>query len=196
MGRMTVLLAAGRSRGCGAGGVPPRLASQALESLNPVARRGISSAAARLGRLQPPARSSRSIDRRPQREAVTMRRRWLAAAAVVAALSVGSLAPAAPDSPAKPAVDALRKQESVARGKAADEMLAVARAFSGSAAYDDARQALAVALALNPDNASAKGDLAKIKAKQGKPPAAAVAAGREKRTKALAKCADLLAPVA
>jgi hypothetical protein len=101
-----------------------------------------------------------------------------------------------PPPPTAPAADALAQKETTARGKAADEMAALAKSCASYSAYDDARQAYAKAIALNPQNAAFTAELAKLKGKKNAPQKGALAQIGDRRTKSLAKCADLLAPVA
>jgi hypothetical protein len=116
----------------------------------------------------------------------------------VCALTWAVPAAAAPDAPAPAAGPpaALLQKETAARAKAADEMAAFAKFCEGGADFDSARQAYAMATALNPENKVFKTNLDRMKGKKSAPSAAVVPQIAERRTKSLAKCADLLAAAA
>src|SRR5258705_5813707 len=97
-----------------------------------------------------------------------MRVRWTSALAVVL-LALSGVAPAQPDDPPAAAPTPLQQKEMAARGKAAEEMIALARFCATSSAYDDARTALAKAAALDPKSEAVKTELEKIKDKKGAP---------------------------
>jgi hypothetical protein len=102
-----------------------------------------------------------------------------------------------PPAPAQPSDDeAPAQKEKDARAKAADEMAAVARFAAELSAYDDARRAFARAAELSPTAGAFKADLDGLKEKKAAPGKGAAAKIADKRTKALAKCAELLAPAA
>jgi hypothetical protein len=100
----------------------------------------------------------------------------------------------ADDPPASP----LSPKEIAARQKAADELAAFAKSCAMYSAWDDARQAYAKAIALSPPGAGdpLKAEAEKLKDKTGAPAAGAAAGVADRKTKCLAKCADLLAPAA
>jgi hypothetical protein len=117
---------------------------------------------------------------------------------VVVASGLAGTAAAQPDTPPAPppAVAALLQKETAARLKAADEMAGLARFCEVNADYDTARQAYAKAVAFNPQAKLAKADLARMKGKKSAPSKTAVPLIADRKAKSLAKCADLLAPVA
>ena len=128
-----------------------------------------------------------------------MRIRTLALLVVVAVGLAGSASAhpdAAPPAPAPAPPTALQLKETAARLKAADEMCSLARFCEVNADYDTARQAYATAIALNPQAKLAKADLARMKGKKSAPKKTAVPLIADRKSKSLAKCADLLAPIA
>jgi hypothetical protein len=124
----------------------------------------------------------------------------LPSAAVVVCMAALLAAPerarSDPPSPAQPGDDAPAQKESAARTKAADELAAVARFAEGLSAYDDARQAFARAAALSPTADAFRTDLDALRGKKAAAAKGAAAQIADKRTKALAKCVELIAPAA
>jgi hypothetical protein len=115
--------------------------------------------------------------------------------AIAAALIASPAAHAGPDTPAAAAA-AMRKLEDAGRAKAADEIARLARYCGLVNAYDDARRDYARALAFVAVDKTINADLAKIRGRTAKPAKTVLAGIVERRTKALAKCAEYLAPAA
>jgi hypothetical protein len=119
---------------------------------------------------------------------------------VVAALAALRAEPAraGPDPAAKAAAAAaaLKKQEDVGRAKAAEELGRLAGFCALKNDFEGARRDYARALAFNGADAKLKTELEKTKGRKGKPLKADLDAIADRRTKALAKCAELLTPAA
>jgi len=128
----------------------------------------------------------------------------LAAACVVvlAAVSAPTVVAGPPDPAAKAAAAAaaanaaLKKQEDLGRSKAAEEIGRLALFAALKNDFEGARRDYALAIAFNGANEKLKGELAKIKGRRGKPTKEDVALVADRRAKALARCAELLAPAA
>lgn len=104
---------------------------------------------------------------------------------------------APPPAAATPPTDAeLKKQEADARAKAAAELVDAAKFCEKKSAHDEARRLYAHAMEFTPLDPALSADVARVKKlKDARRPAAA-AQIEERRTKALAKCSEHLAPVA
>src|SRR6058998_3116815 len=103
--------------------------------------------------------------------------------AISTCLIVG--APARPDD-APPSAEALHRNETAARAKAALELAALAKFCSQRSACDDSRQAWAKAIELDPQNADLPKELGKMKNRKGTPQAGTAAQLEERRAKAMA----------
>jgi hypothetical protein len=110
---------------------------------------------------------------------------------------VGSRA-ARPDDGAPAAPSPLLTKENAARTKAAEELAGLAKFCVMYSAYDDARQTYAKAIAIAPaaGGDALKAEAEKLKGKSGTTPAGVAAQIADRRTKCLAKCAEILAPAA
>lgn len=100
------------------------------------------------------------------------------------------------DDPPPAAADAIRQQEADARAKSAAEMTDLAKFCERRSSFDDARKAAAASLRFSPDDAALKAEAARLETKKGTPRPIAAGQIAAQRAKNLAKCTELLAPVA